>query len=90
MFIHLDFGVAFQLFCVAQGLSTGVYLLVARPRRAGATWLALLVLALALDAGFNSKTTFNRVFKEKHGLTPREYQKKYRTTFRDDATAVPG
>ncbi len=33
------------------------------------------VLALAFDAGFNSKATFNRIFKEKTGLTPSEYRK---------------
>ena len=46
----------------------------------------LTVLGLALEAGFNSKTTFNRVFKEKTGLTPKEYQKKYQPTHRDDLT----
>ena len=40
----------------------------------------LTVLALALEAGFNSKTTFNRIFKEKTGLTPKEYRKKYQPT----------
>ncbi len=30
-------------------------------------------LALAMEAGFNSKTTFNRVFKKHTGKTPREY-----------------
>ena len=40
----------------------------------------LTLLALALDAGFNSKSTFNRVFKEKEGITPKEYQKKYQIT----------
>jgi len=48
------------------------------------------VLALALDAGFNSKTTFNRVFKEKTGLTPSAYQKGSHNAFRDDAAPVPG
>jgi AraC-like DNA-binding protein len=40
----------------------------------------LTLLALALEAGFNSKATFNRVFKEKVGITPKEYQKKYQIT----------
>ncbi|UFH55597.1 AraC family transcriptional regulator [Spirosoma sp. KNUC1025] len=31
-------------------------------------------LALAFEAGFSSKTTFNRVFKEQTGYTPKEYQ----------------
>ena len=34
------------------------------------------LLALALEAGFNSKTTFNRVFKRETGLTPGQYQRK--------------
>ncbi|GAA4015871.1 hypothetical protein GCM10022408_31600 [Hymenobacter fastidiosus] len=50
----------------------------------------LTVLALALEAGFNSKTTFNRVFKEKTGFTPKEYQKKYHPTRWDDSLAAPG
>ena len=32
MMVHLDFGVLFQLSCIVQELTTGVYLLVARPR----------------------------------------------------------
>lgn len=35
----------------------------------------LTILALALDAGFSSKATFNRVFKEQTGYTPKEYLK---------------
>ena len=45
----------------------------------------LTILALALDAGFNSKTTFNRVFKEQTGQTPKEYVKRSQITLRDDA-----
>ncbi len=45
------------------------------------------ILALALDAGFASKTTFNRVFKEQTGKTPKEYLKMSQITFRDDAAA---
>ncbi|MEM1337217.1 MAG: helix-turn-helix transcriptional regulator [Bacteroidota bacterium] len=33
------------------------------------------LLALALDVGFNSKSTFNRVFKSVMGITPKEYLK---------------
>lgn len=32
------------------------------------------ILALALDAGFNSKATFNKVFKKVVGMTPRQYK----------------
>ena len=39
------------------------------------------ILGLALDAGFPSKSTFNRVFKEKYDSTPREYLKKNRSHF---------
>jgi AraC-like DNA-binding protein len=33
------------------------------------------LLALALEAGFNSKATFNRAFKRAKGMGPREYLK---------------
>lgn len=35
----------------------------------------LKVLAIAFDAGFNSKTTFNAAFKKYSGLSPTEYKK---------------
>lgn len=35
----------------------------------------LKILTIAFDAGFNSKATFNTLFKEKTGLTPSEYRK---------------
>lgn len=34
----------------------------------------LTVLAIAYDCGFNSKSTFNRIFKQKTGLTPTQYR----------------
>ncbi|MCF6366173.1 MAG: helix-turn-helix domain-containing protein [Bacteroidales bacterium] len=34
------------------------------------------LLAIAYDCGFNSKSSFNRIFKNLSGLTPSEYQKK--------------
>lgn len=35
------------------------------------------ILAIGYEAGFPSKTSFNRIFKNLVGLTPSEYQKKY-------------
>jgi AraC-like DNA-binding protein len=32
------------------------------------------ILAIAFDAGFNSKTTFNSIFKNQTGLTPSQYR----------------
>lgn len=34
------------------------------------------ILAIAFDAGFNSKTTFNSIFKSQTGLTPSQYRMK--------------
>lgn len=36
----------------------------------------LTILGIAYESGFNSKTTFNRVFKETTGVSPKEYQKR--------------
>ncbi len=36
----------------------------------------LTVLAIAHDAGFNSKSTFNTVFKKLEGMTPSQYRKR--------------
>lgn len=36
------------------------------------------VLRVGLDAGFNSKTSFLRAFKEEEGMTPSEYREKFR------------
>lgn len=33
------------------------------------------ILALALDSGFNSKTSFNTIFKKNTGITPSQYKK---------------
>ena len=45
----------------------------------------ITILGLALDAGFPSKTTFNRVFKEMTGHTPKAYIKMSQITLWDDA-----
>lgn len=39
----------------------------------------LTFLAIALEVGFNSKTTFNKAFKKAKGLTPRQYLKQHPT-----------
>lgn len=36
----------------------------------------LTILAIAYDSGFNAKSSFNTIFKEKTGLTPSEYLNK--------------
>lgn len=43
------------------------------------------LLGIALDAGFGSKTTFNRVFKEHTGQSPSAYLKECQTTRWDDS-----
>ncbi|MDF1574171.1 MAG: helix-turn-helix domain-containing protein [Bacteroidales bacterium] len=37
------------------------------------TYKHLTILAIAFDSGFNSKSSFNTIFKEKTGKTPSEY-----------------
>jgi AraC-like DNA-binding protein len=34
------------------------------------------IITIAYDCGFNSKSSFNRIFKQKIGLTPSEYREK--------------
>jgi AraC-like DNA-binding protein len=36
------------------------------------------LLAIALDAGFNSKTSFNRIFKNHTGMTPTEFIRRHK------------
>ena len=38
------------------------------------------ILAIAYDAGFNSKTTFNAIFKNQTGLTPSQFREKQNRT----------
>ncbi|MEL7160993.1 MAG: AraC family transcriptional regulator, partial [Bacteroidota bacterium] len=40
----------------------------------------LSLLGIALDSGFNSKSTFNRVFKKFAGVSPSEYRKAAQNT----------
>lgn len=37
----------------------------------------LTILGIALESGFNSKTSFNRVFKQLTGITPSQFQKEH-------------
>ena len=34
------------------------------------------LISIAFECGFNSKASFNRIFKKQTGMTPSEYQKK--------------
>jgi AraC-like DNA-binding protein len=43
-------------------------------RMADPAYKHLTILAIALDSGFNSKSSFNTIFKEKTGQTPSAYQ----------------
>lgn len=36
---------------------------------------------ISMDAGFESQRTFNRVFRERYKMTPREYRNLYREKF---------
>ena len=47
----------------------------ARQRLLKSEYKHLTILAIAFDAGFNNKNTFNKVFKKYSGLTPSEYIK---------------
>ncbi len=65
-----------------EGLETNFYDFVNRhrvqsfkQRVASGKYGHLSTLGLALDCGFNSKSSFNQVFKKMEGLTPTEYKK---------------
>jgi predicted permease len=47
----------------------------------------LTLLGIAYDAGFNSKTTFNRVFKQMTGKTPTEYKNSLKKEVPNDKLA---
>jgi AraC-like DNA-binding protein len=46
-----------------------------KQRMTDSSYSHLTLLGIALESGFNSKTTFNRVFKQLTGQTPSEFQK---------------
>ncbi|HEX8020125.1 ABC transporter permease, partial [Mucilaginibacter sp.] len=48
----------------------------------------LTLLGIAWESGFNSKTTFNRVFKEIHGKTPLEYKNSFKKEVPIDKLAL--
>ena len=48
----------------------------AKQRLSDPKYYNLTVLAIGFDAGFNSKSSFNTLFKKHVGLTPSEYRKK--------------
>jgi AraC-like DNA-binding protein len=41
-------------------------------------WNHMTLLGIALECGFNSKTTFNRVFRQTTGMTPTEFHRKHK------------
>lgn len=49
----------------------------ARNRLADPEWAGHSVLSIMHEAGFNSKATFNTLFKQKVGSTPSEYRKRH-------------
>lgn len=50
----------------------------AKTRLTNPAYKHLTILGIALESGFNSKTSFNRVFKQLTGQTPSEFQKQNR------------
>lgn len=48
----------------------------------------LTLLAIAYDAGFNSKSTFNRIFKKYEQVTPLEYKNSFLSTCSDVETLL--
>ena len=65
-------------------LLNGLRVAEVKRRLEGPEVLQFTILALAFDSGFNSKSAFNRIFKESTGCTPNTYRKRCQPTFRDD------
>ena len=36
---------------------------------------------IALDVGYDNQSTFNRIFLEAYGMTPKEYRNKFKEDF---------
>ncbi len=51
-----------------------------KKRMADPAYKHLTILAIAYDAGFNSKSSFNTIFKQKSGMTPSEYLQSFNAT----------
>ncbi len=65
--VNKGFGVSFNDFI------NGYRVAAMKKRLAAGEHKQQTLLSLALDCGFNSKTTFNRVFKKHTGLSPKHY-----------------
>lgn len=48
-----------------------------KAKLANPAYKSYTILGIALECGFNSKTSFNRIFKEETGFTPTEYKKSF-------------
>ena len=68
--INAGFGQSFN------DLVNGLRVAEVQRRLAGPDAKRLTLLGIALESGFNSKTTFNRIFKELAGVVPRDYRPK--------------
>jgi len=60
--------------CSFNDLVNGLRVAEVQRRLAGPDAQRLTLLGIALESGFNSKTTFNRIFKQFAGVAPRDYR----------------
>lgn len=49
MQVYFDWVVLFQVFCIVQGLTTGIYLIVSKKQQPSYLWLGLLLLGFTLQ-----------------------------------------